>query len=145
VVRSPAARYRLHIPTRGWRRRTLAFDTHGDAFANLTKWMQRSDVSASGAAHRLLQGDVKTEGQCALAARALGLDSVRFTRYVEGLSVKAEIVWTAQNVGPNATGSRTCPDDERLLSHFRGGYGATHPCVCNPHERSLNCRTASSG
>ena len=82
---------------------------------------------------------VRTEVECALAAKAVGMDSVQFTRFVEGHSVKSEILWTAENVGRAAHGSQTCPDDANLLRYFRGGYGGTQPCECDPEQTSLNC------
>lgn len=103
------------------------------------EWSSEEEEEEEEVAEASSLSIVGTEAQCALIAKMAGVNSVQFTRFIEGNSVKSEIVWTAENVAKNATGSGSCPDDERLLRFFRGGYGGTRPCKCDPMQRTINC------
>ena len=72
------------------------------------EWSSEEEEEEEEVAEASSLSSVGTEAQCALIAKMAGeLCSVYAIH--RGNSVKSEIVWTAENVAKNATGSGSCP------------------------------------
>lgn len=120
--------------------KTAAFKDHAGSWA----YFHCADTNCAHFKGNARDQNEGSEVQTSVAAAQHGLDSLQYTRFVEGGVVKSEIVLTKINTraakksdqAPKADG---CPP-QQFLSQLRGGYMAVRKCKCAlENAQTLTC------